>query len=185
VHAKDRLLERNPVKAQTYAETYLKQRKVEIMYNERMEKQDGSLFVMHSGRKVHAELCFLCTGIVPNTELFQKHFASSINEKKQVKVQHTLQMQGHPHIFVVGDLNSLAEEKTAQSAEKQAKVAVHNVFALEKGEKLVSYETFPKVMDISLGRFYGIMTYKQFVWTGRIPAILKWFVEWKTMMRYR
>ncbi len=185
VHAKDTLLERNPKKAQEYAEKYLKKRKVEIIYNERMEKQDGALFLTNTGRKIHADLCFLCTGIVPNTELFQKHFTSVLNERKQVKVEHTLQMHGYAHIFVVGDLNSLVEEKTAQSAEKQAMVAVHNVFALEKGEKLVSYETFPKVMDISLGRFNGIMVYKNFVWTGIIPAILKYFVEWKTMVRYR
>lgn len=185
VHSKEHLLERNPEKAQKYAENYLKKRKVEIIYGERMEKQEGALFFTNTGRKIHADLCFLCTGIVPNTELFQKHFASSLTERKAVKIDHSLRMKGSQHIFVVGDLNDLAEEKTAQSGEKQAQVAVHNIFAMEKGENLVSYETFPKVMDISLGRFFGIMVYKNFVWTGRIPALLKWFVEWKTMVKYR
>lgn len=185
VHAKEKLLERSPQKAQEYAENFLRERKVEIYYHERMEKQDGTLFFTNTGRKIHADLCFLCTGIVANTEFFGKHFSSVLTERKQVLVEKTLLMKGSTNIFVVGDLNFIHEEKTAQSAEKQAAVAVHNIFALEKGEKLVSYEALPKVMDISLGRFYGILCYKQHVLTGKIPAFLKWLVEWKTMVRYR
>lgn len=185
VQARNVLLEKCSQKAQKYAENYLKKRNVEIIYNERMDKQDGNLFFTHTGRKIHAELCFLCTGIVPNTEFFHKHFSSVLNEKKQVMVEHTLQMKGYKNIFVVGDLNDLAEEKTAQSAEKQAYVAIQNIFALENKEKLISYHTFPKVMVISLGRFYGIITYKNFTFTGILPALLKWFIEWKTMIYYR
>ena len=96
-----------------------------------------------------------------------------------------MQLSKHPYIFVVGDLNDIQEEKTAQGAEKQAQVAVENLFALEKGEKLVSYSTFPKVMGISLGRFDGILMYKHFILTGILPALLIWFVEWKTMIHYR
>ena len=185
LHGKNVLLERCPVKAQDYVENYLKKRKVEIMYNQRMEKQDGNLLFTDAGRKIHAELCFLCTGIVPNTDFFQKHFSSSLNDKKQIKVEHTLQMKGQKTIFVVGDLNDICEEKTAQSAEKQAFVAVQNIFALEKGEKLYSYHTLPKVMVISLGRFDCILIYKNLTLTGILPALLKGVVEWKTMIHYR
>lgn len=185
VHSKETLLERNPKKAQHYAERYLKQKRVEIIYRERMDKHEGSLFFTSTGRKIHADLCFLCTGITPNMELFQEHFASCLNERKQVLVEKTLQMKGFPHIFVVGDLNDCQEEKTAQSAEKQACVVVKNLFALERGEHLHSYSSTPKPMVISLGRFSGILCYKNFVFTGFVVAFLKWFVEWKTMVWYR
>ncbi|MSR86097.1 hypothetical protein EXS74_01735 [Candidatus Woesearchaeota archaeon] len=184
VHSKACLMERCDSQIQNYVENYFEKKGVTILYNQRLETKLGK-FLLSSGEEVKTDLCFFCIGISPNTELFRKHFSSCLNERKQVIVDETLQLKGYPHIFVVGDLNDVAEEKTAQGAEKQAEIAVHNVLALEQKQKLESYHTFPKVMVISLGRFRAVLTYKQFVLTGFLPALMKWFVEWKTMMRYR
>ncbi len=184
VHSKTCLMERCDSRTQNYVENYFAKKGVTILYNQRLETKAGK-FLLSSGEEVKTDLCFFCTGIIPNTELFRKHFASSLNERRQVVVEETLQLKGYPHIFVVGDLNDIAEEKTAQGAEKQAELAVHNLFALETKQTLQSYHTFPKVMVISLGRFRAVLTYKHIVLTGFLPALAKWFVEWKTMMRYR
>ena len=184
VHSQKCLMERCVPKVQKYVGAYFSKKRVDIVYNQRLEVKSGK-FMLSSGEEMKADLCFFCTGIIPNTELFTKHFSSCLNEKKQVKVKETLQLENYPHIFVVGDLNDIQEEKTAQSAEKQAAVAALNLFALEHGQKLQSYHTFPKAMVISLGRFHGVLTYKNIVLCGVLPALIKWFVEWKTMMRYR
>ena len=184
VHSKECLMERCVPRVQSYVKNYFFQRGVNIVYNQRLEVKSGK-FILSSGEEMKADLCFFCTGITPNTEFFRKHFSSSLNERKQVKVKETLQLEHYPHIFVVGDLNDIQEEKTAQSAEKQAAVAALNLFALEEGRKLSSYHTFPKVMVISIGRFSGVLTYKNIVLCVLLPALIKWFVEWKTMMRYR
>lgn len=184
VHGGAHLLERSPALAQSYAERFFKKRGLTILYNDRLTV-DTKNFVTQKGIALDADLCFFCTGIIPNTELFSKHFASSLNERKQVHVLGTLQLENYPHIFVVGDLNDIPEEKTAQAAEKQAAIAATNLFRLENNQTLLSYSSAPKVMVISLGHFRGILSYKNYVLTGFFPAVLKLFIEWKTMMYYR
>ena len=88
------------------------------------------------------------------------------------------------NIFAAGDVNDVKEEKTAQNAEYHAKTVVKNIINLEEGKELVPYETNSRIMIISLGRWNGILTCKNFTLTGFIPGILKSLVEWKTMRRY-
>ena len=114
----------------------------------------------------------------------EKNFLSLLTEKKYVNVTKTLQVEGKKHMFAAGDVTSIREEKTAQNAEKQAQVVVENILRQEWGEALIEYHSRPRVMVISLGRWNGILTYKNVVWTGLVPAFLKRFVEWKTMRRY-
>ena len=40
-------------------------------------------------------------------------------------------------------------------------------------------------MVISLGKWNGIIVYKNLVITGIIAAFAKWFVEWKTMIDHK
>ncbi len=184
VHAGKTLLERNPERVQKYAFDYLKKRGVRILLGEFVFSK-GKEFVTKNGKKINTDICFFCTGISPNTSLFQKNFFKALNLEKFVHVKETLQLVNYPHIFVVGDLNDIPEEKTAQGAEKQARVAAYNVFALESGKELHSYFPTPKVMVISLGKWNGIFIYKNFILFGIIPALLKKLVEWKTIARYR
>ena len=50
-----------------------------------------------------------------------------------------MQLEGYNNIFVAGDVASLSMEKTAQNAEKQGKLVVKNIFALEKDSELTKY----------------------------------------------
>ena len=108
-----------------------------------------------------------------------------MNERNQVQVNTYLQMDKHPHIFVAGDITAVHEEKTAQSAGIAGETVADNIKALEQGKGLEEYRWGPKPMLISLGKKKGIFTYKTFTWVGRIPAFLKDFVEWRTMLRYK
>ena len=76
------------------------------------------------------------------------------------------------------------EEKTAQSAEKQAKVVVKNILALENKEKLFEYKPRSRPIVISLGPLNGLFVYKKFVYTGLVPSIMKWFIEKREMRKY-
>ena len=78
IHSKDRLMERNSKKTSEYAERYLKKRGVEIVYNERVIKGKEKIFSTDKGRKIKADLAFLCTGIVPNFKLMKKNFSVRI-----------------------------------------------------------------------------------------------------------
>jgi len=190
-HAHDRFLTRNNQKAIDFAERFLAKHGVKIMYNERVMSHNGKTFITDGGKKIKADLAFLCTGIRSNSDFMKKYFKTKLNEREQIEVNAFLQLEGSGNIFVCGDVNNSHEEKTAQSAEKQAMVAVENMYRLEQSlqhhaqQLLVAYYPTKKPMVISLGKWCGILEWGRFTWCGILPGILKNLVEWKTMMRYR
>ncbi len=184
VHSRDVLMPRMPAKAQQYALSFLKKRGVNVIFNERMTEGQGTTYSLQSGKRLSADLAFVCTGIKPNTRFLMKYFSERMDDKNQVHTSVYLQMKGHEHIFVAGDVVSIPEEKTAQNAELHAEIIAHNIRALEHKRPLREYVSKPRIMVISLGAWNGILTRNAFALTGLIPAFLKWFVEWKTMRRY-
>lgn len=185
VHAKSELMERNPAKAREYAQKFLEQKGVQIMFNERVVSFGKKGYTSDKRNTLTADLAFLCTGIKPNYEYMEKYCSTSLNERQNICVNPFLQVQGYSHIFAAGDLTNIAEEKTAQNAEKQAEIVVRNIYHLEKNEPLAEYHSKPRVMVINLGKWDGMLVYKNFVLKGIIPGILKRLIEWKTMRRYR
>ena len=185
VHAKSELMERNPTKARQYARKFLEQKGVAFIFNERVVSYDKKGYSTDKGNTLKADLAFLCTGIKPNYEYMEKYCSPSLNERQNICVQGSLQVQGYQHIFAAGDITNVMEEKTAQNAEKQAELVIKNIFHLEKKEPPEEYHSKPRVMVISLGKWDGLLVYTNFVLTGIIPGILKRVIEWKTMRRYR
>ncbi len=169
VHPHERLIQRNSPKSGNYYFNFLKKRSVKINLNEKTENTKGF------------DLTFFCTGIKPNLDFMNKKL---LNEKGII-VNKFLQIKGKKHIFAGGDVTNIPEEKTAQNAENHAKIIVKNILNQEKNKFLETYEPKSRVMIISLGKNNGILEYKKFILTGKIPALLKSFVEWKTMRRYR
>lgn len=185
VHAKERLIERNHFKAINYAENYLRKKGVEIICGERIIKTKGRKFFSDSGRKVEADLAFLCTGITPNFEFMKKNFSDSLNEKNQIKVNEFLQLKGKKNIFAAGDVNDKNEEKTAQNAVRQASVAARNILALEKNRGLRRYHSKKTPLVISLGKYRGILSANWSTFGGFTPAFMKWAVERNEMWKKR
>ena len=185
VHSHDKLMERMNKKTQRYAENFLKKGGVKILFDERVKDKRGKDFITEKGTKIKANLVFFCTGIKPNSQLIESSFKGKLDERNNIKVNNNLQLEGFKNIFSAGDVNSIREEKTAQNAEEQAEIIVKNIYNLENKRKLEKYESKPRIMVISLGKYDGIFTYKNFSFSGLIPAFLKWFVEWKTMRHYR
>ena len=181
VHAHAELIERNLGKARKYAQQFLEKKGVKFIFNERVINHKKGVYKMDKKTSISCDLTFLCTGIVPNYEALQ-NFA--LTGKKYIQVNDYLQVPGHSHIFAAGDITSIAEEKTAQNAEKQAAVVVKNIIHLEQGGALEEYLRAPRVMVISLGKWDGVLVYKNFVLTGIVPGMLKRVIEWKTMRKY-
>ena len=135
---------------------------------------------------MEADMAFLCTGITPNSSFLPE---SWLDDKKQVKVNSYLQLEGNNRlerndcIFAVGDVNNIKEEKTAQGAEKQAKVVARNIRRLEEGKRLKRYIPGDKLMVIGLGRYNGILTYGKWNYHGLIPGLIKHLIEKKEMMK--
>ncbi|GAM18659.1 hypothetical protein SAMD00019534_018340 [Acytostelium subglobosum LB1] len=188
IHSQSQLMNRFPKKAVRYAERYLLDHKVRIIYNERVIAHKENIFITDHGSEIVSDQAFLCTGIVPNSDYLKKSYPNTISEFGYIKSNDYLQMVGssyHKNIFVSGDVLNVREEKLAQTAESTASVVVQNIYAMEsRKEKLTQYKSSAKPVLISLGKYCSIFVYKGWVLTGFIPALLKEAVEWKTMIRY-
>ena len=177
VHSKPYLMERQNEKTRKYAEDFLRERGVKIILNENAAKREGRNYVTDKGTKIRTDLAFLCTGITPNFEFMKKNFPSYLNEKNQIKVNSFLQLEGHENIFSAGDIAAIPEEKLAQNAEKQGSIVAKNIINLGRGRNLEEYKSNPRVMVISLGKWDGILTYKNMAVTGIIPGVLKTLIK--------
>jgi NADH dehydrogenase len=76
-------------------------------------------------------------------------------------VSNTLQLEGHPEIFVVGDsaaaLDAMGAPRVAPVAIEQGRIAGRNVAHAARGEPLESYEYKSKGMLVSLGMNYAVV----------------------------
>ncbi len=185
VHAKSTLLERMPLRARTYAHAWLQKRHAVLFLKERVLHGTKKTFTTNTERTITADIAFQCTGIRLNTAFMKKTFSNMLDEKNRLCVTNTLQLEGYPAIFAGGDITNIAEEKTAQNAVCHAQTIVQNIRALEQQKQLISYSSAPRVMVLSLGKYAGILTYRNFVFTGLIPGILKNIVEWIEMRKKR
>ena len=189
IQKSDKLMERNNQKTAMYAKKFFEKKKVKIIYNEIFKKYINKNVLTNKKTKIKADLIFLCTGITSNSSFMKKSMSNFLNERNQITVNKYLQIENNQetinNIFAAGDITDINEEKLAQNAEKQASVIIKNMISLENNKPLAKYNSKPRIMVISLGRFNGILQYKSFVLTGLIPAFLKTFVEFKTMVRYK
>ena len=153
------LIPRNNKKSGEYAKKFLLKKGVELKLEKRFDKKDQKKY----------DLVFFCVGIEPNFNFGFK--------KEKFEINEFLQLKGHENVFFAGDVANLKEEKTAQNAENHAKVVVHNIKALENKRKLKKYSPSKRPYLISLGKKKAIFEYKNFVWAGLIPALMKDYVE--------
>ena len=174
VEFEKRLMIRNNLKSAEYALSFLVGKGAKVIFNEKVVSSKGDLYLTDKKRKIKADMMFLCTGIKPNSEFMRRKY---LDKKDFIKVNNYLQVVGHKNIFAVGDVNNVLQENTAQNAERQAKFAVRNILALDNKEKLVKYESKKTALVISLGKHDGIFEYKDFVFGGFIPSIMKVLIE--------
>jgi NADH dehydrogenase FAD-containing subunit len=172
VHSKQRLLERNPVKASFFAEKFLKDRGAKLFLRQKIVKALDSEFTTSASKKINADVCVWCGGIAWDNS-FTQGLGSVLDEKNALKVDGSLKLEGHSNVFVGGDANNVSEEKTAQNAERQADCIAKNLQA----ENPVPYEKKEGPLVISLGKKHGVLVYKNRVLTGRLPGIAKGFVR--------
>ena len=177
VHSGKKLIERNHKKAIKCAESFLKKKGVKVIYDEKIIINKKGIFKTDKKTTLKPDITFLCAGIKPNSDIFNKKLSKHLNLRKQIEVNQDLRVKGKNNIFAVGDVNSVFEEKTAHNAEKQAKIAVNNIFALENKKPLRLYKSKKSPLLISLGKYNAILDAGNFSFQGFIPALLKITVE--------
>jgi len=183
IHSHNRLLERNKFYVSSYAQKFLEERGINIIFGEKVVEHKNGIFITDKDKVVEADLGFWCTGIMYNP-FFMKGFEKSIFTKQNALiVNQYLQLKEHPNIFVGGDLTGIEEEKTAAHADCHASVIAENINRIVRKKSLISYKSRVEPMDISLGCWDGILTYPPFVLVGFIPGVTKQIVEKIALLR--
>lgn len=185
IHSRERLMDRDSIKTSEYALDFLQKRGVDVIFNERVVSGDGKNIKTDKGREINADIVFSCIGIKPNSEFLKGKMKKCLDEKGFIKVNEFVQVQGFHNIFAPGDVNDLNVEKTAQNAKNQAQIVLKNINSLENSKSMNKYDEKHTPVVISLGKYDGILEFRNFIFTGFFPAFLKWAVEWKEMFSVR
>ncbi|KZV77413.1 FAD/NAD(P)-binding domain-containing protein [Peniophora sp. CONT] len=142
VHAGKKLLnDTYPDKYRAKVEKDLRARKVELVLGDYVEnlEQTGPVKT-RSGKEIDADLIIPSVGGRPATEFIASLGADALNERGQVRVKPTLQLQGHADIFAAGDAIEWDEQKMMAKYPKHADVVVANVVSyLKNGSASRSY----------------------------------------------
>ncbi len=183
IHSHPNLMERNNKKTSNYVKSFLEKNGVKIIFNEKIIKKEKNKLLGNSGKPYDYDSVFFTVGIKPNTEFMAGKFSNLVT--KGIEVNEFLQLKNHENIFVAGDVSGIAEEKTAQNAEKHADIVSSNILAKISSSNMNPYRSKKRLMVISLGKNDGVIEYKNLVLTGWIPSIFKKVIEKIVMLKFR
>jgi NADH dehydrogenase FAD-containing subunit len=84
------------------------------------------------GTEIAADIHFVCFGLQLNTQYLK--FGDALDERKQVKVNSCLQVQGYENVFAVGDIVNTGEARLITTADAHARIVGANIRRLAAGE---------------------------------------------------
>lgn len=126
-----------------YAE--LKQLGVRVLLGEKLVKMPPTTnatapeqptlqtYLTEKGSQIEADIHFICFGLQLNTQYL--NLGSIFDERKQVKVNSHLHVQGYGNIFAIGDIVNTGEAKLITIADAHAKVAAANINRLAANDQ--------------------------------------------------
>jgi len=189
VHSQQQLIHRSPERAIRHIESWMRKKGVTLILGEKIIAQQGIYFKTSKEVIIEANIAFICTGNIPNSDfLVNSCYSDGLNRSGFIRVNAHLQLHNHSNVFVAGDLTDIPEEeeKLCQTADAEISVVINNIQRREQLKPLVTYNPKPHPMLISLGKHDGVLIYRGYtIFTGLLPAIMKEFVEWKEMVFYR
>lgn len=184
VHPHERLLERNPIEASEYAERFLKDRGVNILFDDKVVENHGA-FMTEKGKEIDSDMAIWAAGLSFHGSLLSGFGDDVFSDKWGLKVDDTLKLKGHDDIYVGGDITSLDEEKTGHNADVHGKRIYKNLKRESRGKEPKKYTKRNAPMVISLGRKDGIMVFEGKILTGGFPAAVKKLLEIGAVQRLR
>ncbi|XP_074532508.1 ferroptosis suppressor protein 1 [Halichoeres trimaculatus] len=138
------------------------------------------------GTSLTTDLIISCVGLKINSAAYASSFSGSLAENGALKVNEHLQVEGHSHVYAVGDCADVKEPKMAYHAALHAKVAVNNIRNSLSGKALTSYRTGNVTMLLAMGHNDGVGQFNGFklprflVALGKSRDLLLW-KSWREM----
>ncbi|MCO5993326.1 NAD(P)/FAD-dependent oxidoreductase [Actinoallomurus rhizosphaericola] len=88
-----------------------------------------------TGGEISADIWFRAHGVRVNTGYLRDGLAAALTPQGRVRVTETLTVDGHEHVYALGDITDLAEAKMAGYAMRHAEVIAANILAQVRGER--------------------------------------------------
>ncbi|MDF2712564.1 MAG: FAD-dependent pyridine nucleotide-disulfide oxidoreductase [Nonomuraea muscovyensis] len=95
----------------------------------------GSFTVPATGGEVSADIWFRAHGVSVDTGYLDADLASARTPEGRIRVSETLNVEGHLHIYAIGDITDVAEAKMAGNAMQHAEIVAANIIAHARGEQ--------------------------------------------------
>lgn len=140
-------------------------RGVKVVYNDFVDnfEPEGPI-TTRGGKTLEGDLVVIARGNRPATEFVSSLGSGVLNERGQIKVQPTLQLQSHPNIFAAGDAIDWDEQKQVAKYPAHGDVIITNVLAvLEKRTSTAQYKGGPELIIVTNGKNAGV-AYLGFLW---------------------
>nr|UMM61352.1 apoptosis inducing factor 2 [Holothuria leucospilota] len=140
-----------------------------------------------TGQEIISDLVILATGLHANSDAYESNFADRMDDKRLLKVNDFLQVEGYEDVFAIGDCNNADQVKMAVKAQNQMAVLAYNLEALATNRRMKPYKE-ESIMSLSLGRNAGVTQFKSFVFGPLFTKKLKsedvWIGQfWKETMK--
>jgi NADH:ubiquinone reductase (H+-translocating) len=173
VDAAPKILPEIPTRLGEYAARQLLKRGVEIHVDTTLESVDADAATLSNGERILTHTLVWTAGVRASPEL--SRFGLPLDERGRVKVDETLRVQGHEHVWALGDDAAVpntatpgeVDPPTQQHALRQARRLAKNI----AGEpKPYHYRMLGQVA--TLGRYKGIADVLGLRFTG----FLGWFI---------
>jgi NADH dehydrogenase len=140
------------------AERVLRKRGVEVRTEQSIEEAATDSLRLTTGEDVATQSLIWCVGVRPDPLV---DGLSLPTERGRLRVQETLAVRGHPHVFACGDCAAVPDltrpgsitGMTAQHAQRQGKQAALNVAASLAGRDLEPYQHRDLGFLVDLGGF--------------------------------
>ncbi|CAF0721146.1 unnamed protein product [Adineta steineri] len=137
IHSRDRLMSRFDPSLGDVVVQSCKDLGINVHLGSRakLPNTDGPCTIeLESGKTISVDFYLKCTGQIINSEPIRELAKESINADGTIHVLPTLQLEKHPRIFAVGDVNDLLQIKSVRPALGQVEVAQKNIISLLQGE---------------------------------------------------
>lgn len=181
----DRLLAGLPGGASRRMAGALERRGIALVPSTSVQEIDDGAVVASDGRRLHADLVVLATGLAAHSTVRQLDLPT---DAEGLCVRATLQSTADERVFATGDCASLEGHrlpKLGVFGVRQAPVLLHNLSALLHGDDLRPYRPQRRyLMILNLGCGRALAVYGPAHWLGRLSFWFKDRIDRRFLRRY-
>jgi NADH dehydrogenase FAD-containing subunit len=126
-------------------------KKLTMIHGCRVNHITGSK-VVSNNLEIECDCVIVCTGLKPNTSFVSSNIRDDLLDSKGfVKVNHFLQNAKYQHIFAVGDVTSIVEQKMYALGIRHSRFLPNCLSGLVLKENVVKYQSISKGVLLYLG----------------------------------